>query len=225
VRIDRGWTAVIEVKICGINDHDALEVAIEAGADWVGLVHFPRSPRHVALPVAESLARAARGRVRIVALVVDADDALIAEIVAKLRPDLLQLHGSESPSRVAAIRARHAIPVMKAIKVETAADAEGALAYAGSADLVLFDAKPPKDAVLPGGNGVPFDWRALEGVRGRVVSMLSGGLTPDNVAAAIAATGAERVDVSSGVERAPGVKDPARIRAFLRAAKGDSGRA
>src|SRR5262245_673604 len=219
----RGLTPVVAmtttVKICGLRTEAALEAAIAGGADYVGLVFFPPSPRDIAPEAARPLAAKARGRARIVTLMVDPDDALIDTVVAAVDPDLLQLHGEESPERVAEVRRRWAKPVMKAIKVETAQDAKAALAYKGIADLVLFDARPPKGSPLPGGNGVPFDWRALVGVKDEVAYMLSGGLTPDNVAAAIAVTGARIVDVSSGVEARPGEKDPELIRRFLLAAK------
>lgn len=211
-----------KVKICGVRTRAALDAALDGGADYVGLVFYPKSPRNVSLAEAVPLADAARGRARIVTLLVDADDALIADILRDVRPDLLQLHGAETPARVAAIKARHRVPVMKAIKVETAADAREALAFKGIAELILFDAKAPAGmaGALPGGNAVTFDWRALAGVQSEVGAwMLAGGLTPGNVAEAIALTGAPAVDVSSGVETAPGVKSPELIRRFLAAAK------
>jgi phosphoribosylanthranilate isomerase len=209
-----------KVKICGLRTEAALEAALAGGADYVGLVFFPPSPRNVTPAAAKALADKARGRARVVALTVDADDALLDTIAAEVAPDLIQLHGEETPERAAAVRRRSGIPVMKAIKVETAADARRALAYRDAADLVLFDARAPADSTRPGGNGAPFDWRALLGVTDEVAFMLSGGLTPDNVAEAIRATGARIVDVSSGVERTPGEKDPELIRRFLAAAKG-----
>jgi phosphoribosylanthranilate isomerase len=208
-----------QVKICGLKTEAALEAALAGGADYVGLVFFPPSPRNIPPEVARPLAIKARGRARIVALMVDPDDALLDAVMAAVDPDLLQLHGEESPERVAEVRRRWAKPVMKAIKVETARDAEAALSYKGVADVILFDARPPKGSPLPGGNGAPFDWRALAGVKDEVAYMLSGGLTPDNVDAAIQVTGARIVDVSSGVELQPGEKDPALIRRFLLAAK------
>ncbi len=208
------------VKICGINTAEAMAAALEARADLVGLVFFPPSPRSVTLEEAAPLADYARGNAAIVALVVDADDTLIDHIVTAINPDLLQLHGNETPERAADIRNRFGKPVMKAIKVATREDAMAALAYREVVDLVLFDAKPPKDADRPGGHGVAFDWSLLADVRGTIAFMLSGGLTPINVADAVRATGATVVDVSSGVESAPGVKDPGLIRAFIRAAKG-----
>jgi phosphoribosylanthranilate isomerase len=209
-----------KVKICGLRTESALAVALDGDADYVGLVFFPPSPRNLSPEAARPLAARARGRARIVALTVDPDDALIDAVVAAVDPDLLQLHGEESPERVAEVRRRWAKPVMKAIKVETARDAQAALRYRGVADLILFDARAPKGSPLPGGNGAPFDWRALTGVKDQVAYMLSGGLTPDNVAEAIRVTGATMVDVSSGVEAQPGEKDPELIRRFLRSAKG-----
>jgi phosphoribosylanthranilate isomerase len=208
-----------KVKICGLKTEAALEAALAGGADYVGLVFFPPSPRNLSPEAAGPLAAKARGRAGIVALMVDPDDALIDAVVRAVDPDLLQLHGEESPERVAEVRRRWAKPVMKAVKVETAADAEAALAYEGIADLILFDARAPRDATRPGGHGAVFDWRALEDVKDKVAYMLSGGLTPDNVDEAIRLTGARMVDVSSGVEVRPGEKDPELIRRFLWAAK------
>jgi len=214
-----------EVKICGLRTQAALDAALAGGADYVGLVFFPPSPRNVAPAAAKALADTARGRAKIVALMVDADDALIDTIMATAAPDLLQLHGEETPERAADIRRRWGKPVMKAIKVETAQDARAALGYREAADLILFDARAPADSTRPGGNGAPFDWRTLLGVKDQVPFMLSGGLTPDNVAEAIRATGAAIVDVSSGVESSPGEKDPELIRRFCRVghAAGDLG--
>jgi phosphoribosylanthranilate isomerase len=210
----------VKVKICGIKTPEALQAALAARADFVGLNFYPPSPRSLAPEVAAGLAELARGRTSIVALIVDADDATIEQIVATVDPDLLQLHGSETPERAAEIVRRWQRPVIKAIKVETAGDAGRALEFAEVAQLILFDAKAPKDlaGALPGGNGLSFDWRLLAAVKDRVPFLLSGGLTPDNVAAAIAATGAAIVDVSSGVETAPGVKSPDLIRLFIAAA-------
>ena len=211
-----------EVKICGLKTPDTLRAALDGGADYVGLVFFPPSPRTLDIADAAELAGIARGRAKIVALTVDADDALVAAITSRLAPDIMQLHGNETPARSAEIKRLSGCQVMKAVKVETRADAEAALAYVapnGPCEMVLFDAKAPRGAPLPGGNGLTFDWRVLEAVKGKVNYMLSGGLTPDNVADAIRLTGARAVDVSSGVERAPGEKDAARILAFLKAAK------
>ena len=209
-----------KVKICGLKTEAALEAALDSGADYVGLVFFPPSPRHIAPPAAKALADKARNRAAIVALLVDPDDALIDTVMASVAPDLLQLHGEEPPQRVADIRRRWRTAVMKAIRVETSQDARAALAYREAVDLILFDARPPEDSTRPGGNGAPFDWRTLLGVKDQVPFVLSGGLTPDNVAEAIRATAAPAVDVSSGVERRLGEKDPDLIRRFLRAAKG-----
>lgn len=210
----------VKVKICGIKTPETLRAALGARADLIGFVFYPPSPRSLAPEVAAELAELARGRVQIVALIVDADDALVDRIVATVDPDLLQLHGSETPERVAEIARRSGKPVIKAIKVETAADAGRALDYADVASLILFDAKAPKDFAnaLPGGNGLAFDWHLIDEVKDRVPFLLSGGLTPDNVADAIRATGAAIVDVSSGVETAPGVKSPDLIRRFIAAA-------
>lgn len=208
-----------KVKICGLTTEAALDAALAGGADYVGLVFFPPSPRNLTPVAAAPLAAKARGQARIVALMVDPDDALVEAVVAVVDPDLLQLHGEETPERVAEVRRRWAKPVMKAVKVETAADAEVALAYRGIADLILFDARAPRDATRPGGNGAAFDWGALASVKDKVAYMLSGGLGPENVAEAIRVTGAATVDVSSGVETRPGQKDPELIQRFLRAAK------
>lgn len=209
----------IEVKICGLKTAATMQVALDAGADYVGLVFFALSPRNVTLEAAGELADIARGRAKIVALMVDADNELVDRIMPWIAPDLLQLHGSETPACVAEIKRRTGCAVMKAIKVETTADAARALDFAGIADLILFDAKAPKGAVLPGGNGVAFDWTTLDDVKDKVPYMLSGGLTPETVADAIRRTGATRVDVSSGVERSPGEKDETLIRAFIANAK------
>ena len=210
-----------KVKICGLKTAAAVEAALKGGADYVGFVFYPPSPRNIAPEAAAEISARARGRAKIVALLVDPDDALIERVVAALAPDLIQLHGSETPERVAQIRARFGRPVMKAIKVETADDAAQALKFSGAADVILFDAKAPKDwpGALPGGNGVPFDWHALDGVKDKVVYMLSGGLTAENVAQSIRATGADAVDVSSGVEARPGEKDLSLIARFLDAVR------
>jgi phosphoribosylanthranilate isomerase len=211
----------VKVKICGIKTPEALQAALAARADFVGFVFYPPSPRSLVPEVAAELAELARGRAAIVALIVDADDARIDEIVRTVEPDFLQLHGSETPERVAEIARRWGRPVVKAIKVETPADAVRSLDYADVASLILFDAKAPKDlaGALPGGNGLAFDWHLLDAVKDRVPFVLSGGLTPENVGAAIAATGATIVDVSSGVETAPGIKSADLIRRFIDAAR------
>jgi phosphoribosylanthranilate isomerase len=210
----------VEVKICGLKTAAMLDVALEARADYVGLVFFDRSPRHVDVLNAAALANRARGRAAIVALIVDADDTAIDTIFTEVRPDWLQLHGDETPARVAEIKSRTGIRLIKAIKVASATDASAALEFL-AADLILFDAKAPAalPGALPGGNGLSFDWQALSDVKDRVPYMLSGGLNPGNVAAAVRATGARAVDVSSGVESAPGEKDANLIRSFIRSAK------
>ena len=209
------------IKICGLSTAATLDAALDAGTDCIGLVFFAKSPRNVSLTEASALAARAHGRARVVALVVDADDATLARIVGEVGPDIFQLHGNESPERAAAIRRRFGCEVWKAVPVATAADAGRAFDYLAAEPSIgiLFDAKPPKGAALPGGNGLIFDWRALEAIQGRLPFMLSGGLTPANVAAAIRLTHPALVDVSSGVESAPGIKDPALIRAFIAAAR------
>ncbi len=209
----------IQVKICGLGTVTTLDAALEAGADLVGFVHFPRSPRHVDLDHGGMLSRRAKGRAGRVVLLVDPDDALVAASVEALDPDLIQLHGHESPERVAAVRARTGRPVMKAIGVSIRADLTSIGSYAGIADRILLDAKPPKDAALPGGNGRAFDWGLLDGAELPAGTMLSGGLTPENVAEALRRTRLTIVDVSSGVETAPGEKDVDRIAAFVGAAR------
>lgn len=205
----------IEVKICGLTEAAGVDAAVESGADFLGFVFFPPSPRNIAVARAAALAESARGRARVVALTVDADDALIADIVAVLAPDLLQLHGAETPDRVAALRARHGIPVMKAIGVSAAADVARARDYASVADRILFDAKPPPDATRPGGLGRAFDWRLLAGVDLALPYMLSGGLDADSVGEAVRIARPQGVDVSSGVESAPGIKAPELVRGFV----------
>jgi phosphoribosylanthranilate isomerase len=207
------------VKICGLSTAATLDAALAAGADMVGFVFFPKSPRHIDLATARVLGRQVHGRAKIVALSVDADDDTLKRIVDALSPDLMQLHGSESPARVKEIAELCARPTMKAIGVAARGDLAAAKAYEGVADTLLIDAKPPKGAALPGGNGRPFDWSLTRDFHARGPWLLSGGLDPDSVAAAIALSGAHGVDVSSGVESAPGVKDPARIRAFVAAAR------
>jgi len=209
----------IEAKICGITTREALDAAIAGGADYIGLVFCSKSPRHLEIAEASELARHARGKVKVVALTVDADDATLAQIVDEVSPDFLQLHGTESSERVSAIKQRFGRPVIKAIAVATSEDAAGAQHYANTADLILFDAKSPPGATRPGGHGRPFDWQVLAGVAGQMPFMLSGGLGPANVADAIRSTGTNAVDVSSGVESAPGVKDLDLIRRFLQTVK------
>lgn len=209
----------LEVKICGLTDAGAVDAAIEAGADMLGFVFFPPSPRHLEISAAAALAARARGRARIVALTVDADDAHLEAIVTEFAPDMLQLHGRESPDRVAALAARHDLPVMKAIGVRTADDIAAAGNYGDAAARILFDAKPPPEATRPGGLGRAFDWRLLAGLDLALPYMLSGGLDAATVARAVRIARPAGVDASSGVERAPGVKDPALIRRFVEAAR------
>lgn len=209
------------VKICGLRDAASLQAAVDAGAAYVGLVFFPKSPRNVTIEEAAVLAQTVPPGVAKVALVVDADDALLDAITARVPLDILQLHGHETPERVSAIRARYGLPVMKAVGVAGPDDLTALDDYAKVADQILVDAKPPKDADLPGGNGLSFDWRLIAGRRWPVPWMLAGGLTPENVREAISLTGAKQVDVSSGVETAPGVKDAALIAAFCAAAQAD----
>ena len=205
------------VKICGLSTPESLETAISVGADLIGLVFFAKSPRSVSLAQARDLARQARGRSEVVALTVDADDAALAAIVEAVHPDWLQLHGSETADRVAAVKIRFGVQIMKAVGVSGIEDLVNADPFRVVSDTILFDAKPPKGAVLPGGNGVPFDWTLLSGETAPF--MLSGGLTVETVGEAIRTSKARAVDVSSGVESAPGVKDSAKIGAFVAAAK------
>lgn len=207
------------IKICGINSPKALDAVLEQRADYAGLVFFPPSPRHLALRDAAMLGERAAGRTKLVGLFVDADDAMIAEALAAARIDVVQLHGKESPERVAQVKARFGLPVWKALSIASAADVAAAARYDGAADLLLFDAKAPKGAALPGGLGLVFDWSLLAARRGPTPWGLAGGLSPANVGEAVRATGTGLVDVSSGVESAPGVKDESLIRAFCRAAR------
>jgi phosphoribosylanthranilate isomerase len=207
------------VKICGLSTAATLEAALQAGADMVGFVFFVKSPRHVDFAAARALGRQARGRARIVALSVDASDDALARIVEALAPDILQLHGRESLARVREIGARFGCATIKAVGVAAPEDIAAAQPYDGVADFLLIDAKPPKDAALPGGNGLPFDWRVARGLSLKSPWLLSGGLDPANVANAIALTGAQGVDVSSGVENGPGIKDEGKIAAFVLAAR------
>jgi phosphoribosylanthranilate isomerase len=212
------WPSIL-VKICGLSTPQTLDAALNAGADMVGFVFFDKSPRNISPQRARELARRVRGRAKKVALTVDADDAKLGTIVAALSPDMLQLHGKESPERIQAIRSRFGIPVMKAIGIASSADLDKAGAYGEVADTLLFDAKPAPEAVAPGGNGLAFDWAILKGLGIQAPWMLSGGLDVGNIGEALAATGARGVDVSSGVEAAPGMKDPARIAAFIAAVR------
>ncbi|ODT69358.1 MAG: N-(5'-phosphoribosyl)anthranilate isomerase [Pelagibacterium sp. SCN 63-23] len=206
------------VKICGIKNHDLLETTIAAGADMVGFMHFPRSPRHVSIEELARLISAARGRIESCVVLVNPDNSTVAEVAA-LGPDWIQLHGPETPHRVEAIRAEAGVEVIKALPIGSAEDVAQVAAFAQIADRILVDAKPPKGADRPGGLGESFDWRLLEGLDPSIPFMLSGGLTPDNVAAAIGTVKPFGVDVSSGVETAPGVKNKKLIEAFIRNAR------
>jgi phosphoribosylanthranilate isomerase len=210
------------VKICGLKSADMLDVALDAGADMVGFVFFPPSPRNLNLAAAKLLGAQVVRRARKVALTVDATDEQLLDIVEAIKPDILQLHGHEPPERVAVVRSRFGMPVMKALPIAERADLAPIRQYEKVVDYLLFDARPPKDATRPGGLGVAFDWALLRGIDLQIPYMLSGGLDPANVAQAIAVTGAPGVDVSSGVERVPGEKDADKIRAFVRAARGAS---
>jgi len=207
------------VKICGLSTRETLEIALDAGADMVGFVFFPPSPRHLSLETARDLGQQARRRAIKVALTVDADDATLSNIVEALQPDILQLHGKETVARLRDIKQKFGLEVMKAIAVEGTADLASLPGYAAVADRILFDARPPKGATRPGGLGAAFDWHLLEHLDLKLPFMVSGGLNADNVAQALRVTCAGGVDVSSGVERAPGVKDGEMIRAFIRAAR------
>lgn len=209
----------LTVKICGLRTPETLDVAIESGADQVGFVFFPPSPRNLGLEAARLLGERAQGRAAKVALTVNANNDIIAAIIAALKPDMLQLHGDETPDRVAVVRSRFGLPVMKALPIATRADLSPIREYDKVADRLLFDARPPQDATRPGGLGTPFDWTLLSGIKPAVPFMLSGGLDAKNVAEALRITRAPGVDVSSGVERAPGEKDSDKIRAFIRAAR------
>lgn len=210
---------VLTIKICGLRTPEALDVSLDAGADMVGFVFFPPSPRHIDFATARELGARAKGRALKVALSVDADDAWLAASIAALAPDLLQLHGKETSQRVLAVKTHFRLPVMKAIAVETRDDLACVPDYAEVADRLIFDARAPHDATRPGGLGKAFDWRLLKDLDPGVPFMLSGGLNRDNVAEAIEITGAGGVDVSSGVERAPGEKDSDLIRGFIRRAR------
>jgi phosphoribosylanthranilate isomerase len=208
------------IKICGLRTPQALDAALESGADMVGFVFFPPSPRNLGLEAARVLGERVQGRAGKVALTVDATDDTLRDIVAALKPDMLQLHGKETPDRVVAVRTRFGLPVMKALPIAERADLSPIRMYAQVADRLIFDARPPKEATRPGGLGTPFDWTLLAGINPGVPYMLSGGLDAGNVTEALRITRAPGVDVSSGVERAPGEKDAAKIREFIRVARG-----
>jgi phosphoribosylanthranilate isomerase len=209
----------LDIKICGLKTKDALAAALAGGASHVGFIFFPKSPRDISAEVAGELRKAAAGRAKAVAVTVDASDDALNAIVAAMSPDMLQLHGEESPKRVAEVRARYGLPVMKALSVREARDLDAIALYHGIADRFLLDAKPPAGSELPGGNGVPFDWRLLAGLDASVNYMLSGGLNAANIGEALRLTKPPGIDISSGVESAPGVKDAALIDGFFRAVR------
>lgn len=208
----------VAVKICGLRDPAHVALAASSGARYVGFVFFEKSPRNITIAQAASLAMAAPAGLAKVALVVDADDAMLDTLTAQVPLDVLQLHGSETPERVQEVKARYGLPVMKAVSVAGPQDLIALDAYCKVADQILLDAKPPKDADRPGGNGLAFDWQLIAGRRWPVPWMLAGGLTPENVAEAIRLTGAKQVDVSTGVETAPGEKSTERMELFVQAA-------
>lgn len=204
----------LDIKICGLKTPEALDAALTGGASHVGFIFFEKSPRNIAPEAAGQLRAPAKGKAKAVAVTVDADDGFLDEIVAAMSPDMLQLHGRETPQRVAEVKARYGLPVMKALAIGEAADLERTRPYLGIADRFLFDAKPPAGSELPGGNGVSFDWTILSALSGYDY-LLSGGLNAGNVTEALRLANPPGIDVSSGVERAPGVKDPSLIRDFL----------
>ena len=209
----------LDIKICGLKTDGALAAALAGGASHVGFIFFAKSPRYVDPAEAGRLREAVRGKAQAVAVTVDASDAFLDEIVAKMHPDMLQLHGSETPERVAEVKACYGLPVLKALSVSEAADLERIKPFIGVADRFLFDAKPPKGSELPGGNGVSFDWHILAGLDASVDYMLSGGLNAANIGDALRLANPPGIDISSGVESAPGVKDPALIEQFFRAVR------
>ncbi|MBZ9807219.1 MULTISPECIES: phosphoribosylanthranilate isomerase [unclassified Mesorhizobium] len=209
----------LDIKICGLKTDQAMAAALAGGASHVGFIFFAKSPRYVEPAEAGRLREAARGKALAVAVTVDANDAFLGEIIDRMRPDMLQLHGSETPERVAELKARYGLPVIKALPLSEAADLERIKPFVGVADRFLFDAKPPKGSELPGGNGVAFDWRILAGLDAGLDYMLSGGLNAANIGDALRLASPPGIDISSGVESAPGVKDPALIEQFFRAVK------
>ncbi|MCA0015487.1 phosphoribosylanthranilate isomerase [Mesorhizobium sp. B292B1B] len=209
----------LDIKICGLKTDQAMAAALAGGASHVGFIFFAKSPRYVEPAEAGRLREAARGKALAVAVTVDANDAILDEIIDRVRPDMLQLHGSETPERVAELKARYGLAVMKALPLSEAADLERIKPFVGVADRFLFDAKPPKGSELPGGNGVAFDWRILAGLDAGLDYMLSGGLNAANIGDALRLASPPGIDISSGVESAPGVKDPALIEQFFRAVK------
>lgn len=209
----------LDIKICGLKTDEAMAAALAGGASHVGFIFFAKSPRYVEPAQAGRLRQAAIGKAKAVAVTVDADDAFLDDIVEKMHPDVLQLHGAETPERVAAVKARYGLPVMKVFSVSGAADLDRLKPFIGIADRFMFDAKPPKGSQLPGGNGVAFDWRILAGLDAGLDYMLSGGLNAANIGDALRSANPPAIDISSGVESAPGVKDPALIEQFFRAVR------
>jgi phosphoribosylanthranilate isomerase len=217
--LERASQMALSIKICGLKTPQALDVALDSGADLVGFVFFAPSPRHLGLEAARMLGQRVQGRAGKVALTVDANDDTLLDVIAALKPNMLQLHGSETPDRVVAVRTRFGLPVMKALPIAERKDLSPIREYAQFVDRLIFDARAPREATRPGGLGKPFDWTLLKDIRAGVPFMLSGGLDAANVSDALRITRAPGVDVSSGVERAPGEKDPDKIRAFIRAAR------
>ncbi|MGC4023703.1 MAG: phosphoribosylanthranilate isomerase [Mesorhizobium sp.] len=209
----------MDIKICGLKTEEAVEVALDGGASHVGFIFFPKSPRNIAPDDAGRLRRSAIGRAKAVAVTVDATDAELEQIVSAMKPDMLQLHGKEMPERVSEIKQRFGLPVMKALAVSTADDLGKITPFRGIADRFLFDAKPPAGSQLPGGNGVSFDWALLSKLPVGLDYLLSGGINSANVAEALRMANPPGLDISSGVETAPGVKDPALITAFFAAVR------
>src|SRR5215471_18574863 len=209
----------LSIKICGLKSPQALDVALDSGADLVGFVFFPPSPRHLGLEAARTLGQRVQGRAGKVALTVDSSDDMLLDVVAALKPDMLQLHGDETPGRVVAVRTRFGLPVIKVLPIAERKDLSPVRQYAQIVDRLIFDARAPRDATRPGGLGKAFDWTLLKDINVGIPFMLSGGLDAGNIAEALRITRAPGVDVSSGVERAPGEKDPEKIRAFIRAAR------
>ncbi|MBM2710418.1 phosphoribosylanthranilate isomerase [Mesorhizobium caraganae] len=209
----------LDIKICGLKTDEAMAAALAGGASHVGFIFFAKSPRYVEPAQAGRLRQSAIGKAKAVAVTVDADDAFLDEIVEKMRPDMLQLHGAETPARVAEVKARYGLPVVKVFSVSEAADLDRIKPFIGIADRFMFDAKPPKGSQLPGGNGVAFDWRILAGLDAGLDYMLSGGLNAANIGDALRSANPPAIDISSGVESAPGVKDPALIEQFFRAVR------
>jgi phosphoribosylanthranilate isomerase len=209
----------LDIKICGLKTPETLAAALDGGASHVGFIFFAKSPRYVPPELAGRLREAARGRAKAVAVAVDADDAFLDRIASEMKPDMLQLHGKETPERVAEVKVRYGVPVMKALSVSVAADLDQVASYLGIADRFLFDAKPPKGSELPGGNGISFDWRLLKQLDPTLDYLLSGGLNAQNIGEALALADPPGVDISSGVENAPGQKDVSLIGGFFRAVR------